>query len=109
MTWDYEFLPEAEKDVDGLSRKQQVLVEKAIQKVREKPQPKTENGYGKPLGHKRGMDLTNLLKIKLRDEGLRIVYKLIRTETKMLIIVVGVRDDDKVYEEAARRRKKHGL
>jgi mRNA interferase RelE/StbE len=50
-----------------------------------------------------------MLKIKLRGEGIRIVYKLIRTETKMLVIVVGVRKDEEVYEIAQRRRSKYGL
>ena len=49
------------------------------------------------------------LKIKLRGEGIRIVYKLIRTETQMLIVVVGVREDDEVYDTAQRRRDKHTL
>ena len=36
-------------------------------------------------------------------------FKLIRTETKMLIIVVGVREDEEVYEIAERRKLKYNL
>ncbi len=109
MTWDIKFLPEADRDLDELSHSQQVIVKKAIKKVQQNPLPANEGGYVKPLGHKRGLNLTNLLKIKLLKEGIRIVYKLIRTETKMLIVVVGVREDEEVYEIASNRRTKHNL
>ena len=49
---------------------------------------------------KGGTDLTGLFKIKLRAAGLRVVYKLIYTETEMLIVVVGARADDEVYQLA---------
>ena len=109
MNWSVEFLPEAVKDIENLSHTQQVLVEKAIIKVKQNPLPQSEGGYGKPLGNKRGVNLTSLMKIKLRGAGIRIVYKLIRTNSKMLIIVVGVREDDEVYEIAGSRRMKHDL
>lgn len=109
MNWEVDYLPEADKDLDSLSRKQQVLVKKAIKKVQQNPLPQSENGLGKPLGHKHGMNLTNLLKIKLRGEGIRVVYKLIRTDSKMLIIVIGIREDEEVYEIAHRRRQTHNL
>ncbi len=109
MTWGVDFLPEAKKDIDSLERSQQAVVQKAIKKVKSNPLPQSEGGYGKPLGNKRGLDLTNLLKIKLKASGIRIVYKLIRTDTKMLILVVGIREDEEVYEIADKRRQKHGL
>ena len=109
MSWEVNYLPEADKDIAALARNQQIIVQKAIKKVKENPLPQSEGGYGKPLGHKHGTNLTNFLKIKLRGEGIRIVYKLIRTQTQMLIIVVGIREDDEVYEIAQRRRDKHNL
>lgn len=109
MNWSVQYLPEAVKDLDGLSRMQQVMVKKAIKKVKENPLSQNEGGYGKPLGHKRGLNLTNLMKIKLRGEGIRVVYKLIKTESQMLIIVVGIREDEEVYEIAHSRRIKHNL
>ena len=109
MNWIVQYLPEADKDLDSLSRTQQVMVKKAINKVKENPLPQNEGGYGKPLGHKRGLNLTNLLKIKLRGEGIRVVYKLIKTESQMLVIVIGVREDEEVYETAYSRRIKHNL
>ena len=109
MTWDVVFLPEADKDLDELSHSQQIFVKKAIRKVQQNPLPQSEGGYGKPLGHRRGLNLTGLLKIKLLKEGIRIVYQLQRIDTKMLIIVVGIREDDEVYEIAGNRRVKHNL
>ena len=67
------------------------------------PLPASEGGYGKPLGNKGGNNLTTLLKIKLRGPGIRVVYELVRTETSMLIVVVGAREDDEVYEIASKR------
>ena len=109
MSWEVNYLPEADKDIAALARNQQIIVQKAIKKVKENPLPQSEGGYGKPLGHKHGTNLTNFLKIKLRGEGIRIVYKLIRTQTQMLIVVAGIREDDEVYEIAQRRRDKHNL
>ena len=109
MSWDIKYLPDADKDLDSLSRQQQVLVKKAIKKVQGNPLPQSEGGYGKPLGHKHGLNLTNLLKIKLRGEGIRVVYKLVKTESQMLIIVIAVREDDVVYEIAHTRRAKHDI
>ena len=109
MSWSILYLPEADKDLDCLSHAQQALVKKAIAKVQGNPLPQSEGGYGKPLGHKHGLNLTNLLKIKLRGAGIRIVYKLVKTESQMLIIVVGLREDEEVYEIAHSRRTKYDL
>ena len=109
MIWELKYLPEAEKDYQSLAHNQQLVVNKAIKKVKTNPLPQAEGGYGKPLGHKKGVNLTGFYKIKLRGEGIRIVYKLIRTETKMLVVVIGMREDEEVYEIASRRIKKHDL
>lgn len=109
MTWKLEFLPEVEKDFRQLSGNQRILVRKAIKKVQTNPLPINEGGYGKPLGNKSGTNLTGFLKIKLRGAGLRVVYKLIRTENEMLIVVVGARADDEVYEAAEQRAKKYNF
>ena len=103
MTWDVVYLPEAERDFADLNRTQQLLIRKAIEKVRHNPLPASEGGYGKPLGNRGGTQLTGYLKIKLRKEGIRIVYRLVRTETSMLVVVIGMREDEEVYENARRR------
>ncbi len=109
MNWEVKYLPAAEKGYQSFSRRQQLLIDKAIKKIKTNPLPKSEGGYGKPLGHKMGTNLTGYLKVKLRNEGIRIVYKLIRTKTRMLIIVIGMREDDEVYELVKNRIKKSSL
>lgn len=109
MTWRIEFLEEAQKDMKKLDRSSVIQVLKEIKKVSQNPLPTMEGGYGKPLENKRGTNLTNLLKIKFRDLGIRVVYKLERIDDMMVIIVVSARTDEQVYLEAAKRREKHNL
>ena len=109
MTWKIEFLEEAKKDLLRLNHSTQIQVLKGISKVAQNPLPVSEGGYGKPLGNKEKTKLTNLLKIKFKDLGIRVVYKIERTETEMLIIIIAARADDKVYLDAANRKDKHGL
>lgn len=109
MSWQVLYLPEAEKDLRALARNQQLIVRKAIDKVKENPLPQSEGGYGKLLGSKQGVNLTGFLKIKLRGEGLRIVYQLIRKNGQMLVAVIGVREDEEVYQIARKRKERHQL
>ena len=109
MNWSVEFLDEAKKDLKRLDRGVQVQVLKGIHKVSQNPVSIYEGGYGKPLGNKNNTDLTGLYKIKYRDLGIRVVYRLERTETTMRIIVISARTDEHVYKEAEKRREKHGL
>lgn len=109
MTWNIEFLEEAEKDMKKLDHAVQVQVLKGIRKVSQNPLSVEEGGYGKPLGNKCGTKLTNLMKIKFRDLGIRVVYKIERVDGVMKIIVISARTDEQVYREAAKRRNKHEL
>ena len=109
MNRQVEYLPEAVKDLKHLDASSQVLTLKAIQKVQADPRPAEEGGLGKPLGNKGGQNLSGFLKIKLLKAGIRIVYTLVRENDKMLIVVIGVRADNEVYEQAAKRRRSHGL
>lgn len=95
MSWNVKYLPEALEDLRRLDGSQKVLVRKAIQKVCQNPLPESEGG--------------GFLKVKLRGAGLRIVYQLIRRDDDMLIIVIGAREDDEVYEIAQKRIRKHDM
>ena len=86
MTWSIEFLEEAEKDMKKLDHSAQIQVLKGISKVSQNPLPAEEGGYGKPLGNKSGTNLTNFLKIKFRDLGIRVVYKVERVNGIMKIL-----------------------
>ena len=109
MTWRIEFLQEAEKDMKKLDHSVQIQVLKGIRKVSQNPLPVEEGGYGKPLGNKSGTNLTNFMKIKFRDLGIRVVYKVEQVEGVMKIIIVSDRKDEQVYREAAKRRDKYDL
>lgn len=109
MSWSVEFLEEAKKDLKRLDRGVQTQVVKGIKKVAQNPFSIHEGGYGKPLGNKNNTDLTGLFKIKYRDLGIRVVYRLEYTETMMKIIVISARTDEQVYKEALKRREKYGI
>mgnify|MGYP002626068671 FL=1 len=109
MKWHIVFLDEAKKDLQKLDHSVQLQVLKGIRKVSQNPLPTYEGGYGKPLGNKGGTNLTNLLKIKIRDVGIRVVYKVEYSDTLMRIIVISARANEQVYKEAAMRRSKHNL
>ena len=109
MIREVNYLPEADEDLAKLDGSTRILVRKAIKKTQTNPLPSNEGGYGKPLGNKGNRDLTGLLKIKIKSSRIRIVYKLVRREGKMLVIVIGIRADEKVYDTAAGRIKKYNF
>ena len=93
------FTPEAENDFASLDNSQRIVVFKAIVKVASNPRPRPER-LGKPLSG----SLTGCCKIKLRDYGIRIIYRLIPPASdNMNIIIIGMRSDDEVYDLAAGR------
>lgn len=103
MKYKIQYLPKAIKDMYRLDESVQRRVVKAIDKVSFNPLSIYEGGYGKPLGNKSNADLTGLYRIKLKRDGIRIVYKLMKTDKTMIIIVVEVRKDDEVYKETSKR------
>ena len=103
MKWSLEFTDEAINDLKSLDNSQKKQITRAIEKVRQNPLPDYEGGYGKPLGNKGNINLSGCLKIKLKASGLRAVYRLIRTETTMQMIVIGLRKDEEVYKTAEKR------
>lgn len=109
MTWNIEFLTEALDDLKKLDHSQQIQVLKAIKKVSLNPLPVSSGGYGKPLENKEELYLSNLLKIKRRDIGIRIVYKIEIDNSNMKIIIISARTDNKVYKNAEKRRRKYNL
>ena len=96
-------IEEAVKDFQDLDGSIKSVVLKAIKKVSTNPKPNTEGGYGKPLGHHSSSDLSGYLKIKIKSIGYRIVYKYIKDNDGMRIIIISIRDEEKVYKEAELR------
>lgn len=106
MTWEVRYTEEAKKDFADLDGSQKILVKKAIEKVQQNPLPNKEGGYGKPLSNYNNSKLAGLLKIKLKNAGIRIVYNLVRIDSKMVIIIIGARADNEAYKLAEARLKK---
>ena len=109
LNWTLRFLDEALEDFDALDGSQKKRVRKAIKKTLINPLPRSKGGYGIELGNKGGVNLTNCMEIKLRGEGLRVIYKLIHTRTEMLIIIIDVREGEEVYDIAEERITRYGL
>ena len=105
MSWEIHYTDEARADLQDLDGSERKKVLKAIAKVSQNPLPASEGGYGKPLGNKHGNDLAGLCKIKLVQEGIRVVYALVRTETATKIIIIAARSDNEVYDIAAQKTR----
>jgi len=103
MIYRLQFYPEAEDDYEAFNEFQKNQIDKAISKILKNPLPQSDGGYGKPLGNKRGKNLTELCKIKLKKLGIRVIYEVIRTENTVDIIVIAARADDEVYNIAEKR------
>ena len=99
----------AQKDFEKLAPSVAPRVAAAIMRVAGNPLPQARGGYGKPLANKSGSALAGLLKIKLRGDGIRIVYALREQAGEMLLVVISMREDNKAYTLAATRRKMLGV
>ena len=106
MSWHLTYIKKASNDLCRLDDNQKRAVLKAILRVSQNPLPTSEGGYGKPLGNRAGTQLAGLLKIKLKDQGLRVVYQLIRVQQEMRIIIISIRADEQVYKEVQARMDK---
>jgi len=103
MAWYIDYSEKAQKDMKDLNKSVSARVIKAIDKVSQNPLPQSEGGYGKPLGNTQSSKLAGCMKIKLKSIGIRVVYRLIRQDNVMKIVIISVRADDEVYKEAERR------
>jgi mRNA interferase RelE/StbE len=74
-----------------------MLVLKQFQKL------KTSPALGKSLGNKAGYNLSGCKKIYVDKKKIRIVYRIIDNEIIVEVIVVGKREDMKVYAKASER------
>jgi mRNA interferase RelE/StbE len=106
MKWEIKYTHEAVHDLQDLDHSQQIQVLKAIRKVSVNPLPSTQGGYGKPLGNQSTAHLAGYLKIKLARLGIRVVYKLEIVNEIMKIVIISVREDEKVYKILEERIKK---
>lgn len=106
MEWKIKYHPLAEEELSKLDGSVRKIVLKGIIKVSANPKSQNEGGYGKPLGNKSNNNLSGFLKIKYRDIGIRVVYKLVEDEEthEMYILVISARADNEVYNLAGKRK-----
>ena len=90
MTYKLEFLEEALAEWNKLNLSIKQPLKKKLEKVLDN-QKKKKN---KLSGH------SNRYKIKLRSIGYRLVYEVIDDEVVVLVIAVGKRENDAVYQAA---------
>lgn len=98
-----EFASEVYKDIKDLklTKPQIIKLKQKIEQIAENPLPKTEGGLGEPLKGSLG----GYLKFRF-DSDYRVVYKLIRENDMMRVVVIGLRSDKLVYNMAVQRLKK---
>jgi mRNA interferase RelE/StbE len=93
------FIPKAAKEyrkIDGSVKK---LVDVALKKMIDRA-----DDLGEELVNKSGTKLHGCRKIKFRNAGIRIVYRIIGDRAEIVeIIAIGKREDSEVYELAHKR------
>jgi mRNA interferase RelE/StbE len=109
MSWNLDYTDEAKSELKRLDGSVKSQVVKGILKALQNPLPKPEVGYCEPLGNKGGINLTGCFKLKFKKLGIRVVYKLKRTESEMKVIIISARADNEVYIEAKKRADKYSL
>ena len=96
------FDPDAVKEYERLDGSVVAIVNKAIDELKDRA-----DEVGKPLGNKRTQKLVGCKEIKLRDAGIRIIFKITNDKVDVLSIVyvlaISRRDKDSVFSTATIR------
>lgn len=90
MTYKLEFLEEALTEWNKLNLSVKQPLKKKLEKVLDNPKVPKNKLSGHP----------NRYKIKLRSIGYRLVYEVIDDQVVVLVIAVGKRENDAVYQAA---------
>ncbi len=93
MTYNLEFVSEALKEWQALDSTVQKQFKKKLAERLKHPVVPASRLFG----------TTNRYKIKLRQSGFRLVYEVIDAEVVVLVVAVGKRERNKVYQAAAKR------
>ena len=89
------FLPTALKEWKKLDSSVQSQLKKKLQKRLQDPYVPASRLHG----------FENHYKIKLRASGYRLVYEIIESEIVVLVVAIGKRDKNLVYQKAIKRNK----
>lgn len=93
MSYNLEFLEEALEEWNKLNPSIKQPMKKKLMKVLENPRIPKNKLSGHP----------NRYKVKLRSVGYRLVYEVIDDEIVVLVIAVGKRENNAVYNTASSR------
>lgn len=95
MSYELEFMPKALKEWQKLDSNTKEQFKKKLAKRLENPKvPKDKL-----------RDFDNVYKIKLKSLGYRLAYEVIDERLVVLVLVVGKRENNAVYDELAKRFK----
>ena len=94
MSYELDFLEKALEEWNNLNPSIKQPLKKKLMKVLENPRVPKNKLSGHP----------NRYKIKLRSVGYRLVYEVIDDEVVVLVIAVGRRENNAVYNSADSRR-----
>jgi len=97
MSYKYglKFLPTALKEWKKLDSSIQGQLKKKLKERLQNPRVPASRLHG----------FENHYKVKLRASGYRLVYEIIESEIVVLVIAVGKRNKNLVYQKAAKRKK----
>lgn len=96
MSYELEFMPKALKEWQKLdSNTKEQFKKKLAQRLENPKVPKDKL-----------RDFDNVYKIKLKSLGYRLAYEVIDKRLVVLVLVVGKRENNAVYDELARQMKK---
>ena len=94
------FHPEAKDDLKNFNYSVQLLILKQIKKLSQSPE------LGDALGNKYGLNLTGLRKMYVNKKQVRIVYQIFESKVEVLIIGIGKRESNIIYEIVKNRIEK---
>lgn len=94
------FHPEAKDDLKYFNYSVQLLILKQIKKLSQSPE------LGDALGNKYGLNLTGLRKMYVNKKQVRIVYQIFESKVEVLIIGIGKRESNIIYEIVKNRIEK---
>lgn len=96
--YEIKYHPLIKEDLRQLNNSVRIEVFKKLQQIQKSPE------LGKPLGNKKGMDLSGLKKVYVAKKQIRIVYEIIDDILVVHVIAIGKRENMKVYMQAEQRR-----
>lgn len=94
MMYRLEFHPKAVLEFMALDKATRTQLERKLQQRLVQPKIPSAQLSG---------DLASCYKIKLRQQGVRLIYRVIDDQLLVLVLAIGKREDGQAYQDAAKR------